>query len=103
MRPHCSHSNCQGLSRREPSSPRPIYSYKIGIAKLTDSCCPIFFASRPQIATSETAEHRCSPSVRPFTLKGIENLFHRVTHKIQSQGVEIGTQGTVEKRGISKM
>jgi len=51
-----------------------IASYEIGIAELTYSLAAVLFATRPQIASGETNEHRRPTDVRAFALQRVEHF-----------------------------
>jgi hypothetical protein len=64
----------------ESASTQAIHPNEIRIAELADCPRAIDFASRPEIAPGEAAEHCCAPRVPAFALKGVEDLFHCVSH-----------------------
>ena len=73
--------NRQILSGIESSTPRPIDSYKFGIAEPADGRGAVGLATRPEIASGKAAEDGGAARLRALALQGIEDLFDRVTHK----------------------
>jgi uncharacterized protein (TIGR00369 family) len=74
----------QRIRRREAATADPIGSNEIGIAKLANGLCPIRFATGPEIAPGEAAEHGRPAGVRTFALERVENFLDRIHAPIRT-------------------
>src|SRR5258706_13910375 len=65
----------------EPASARPVRTHEVGITELADRPPAVLLPASPQVATGETAEHRCAARVSALTLQGVVDLLGAVGHR----------------------